>query len=161
VRAVVLADAALATGKTTREALVSALLRAIGWLGSPAARRAVAFADERSESVGESRSRVAIALAGLPEPVLQWEVAGFRTDFGWPDHCVVGEFDGEIKYGRLLRPGQQPGDVVFAEKRREDALRAHGLEVVRWTWQDLASFTPTATRLRTLLGVNPAHAHLL
>jgi hypothetical protein len=76
-------------------------------------------ADERSESVGESRSRAAIALAGLPEPVLQWEVAGFRTDFGWPDHCVVGEFDGEIKYGRLLRPGQQPGDVVFAEKRRK------------------------------------------
>ena len=25
--------------------------------------------------------------------------------------------------GRLLKPGQDPGDVVFAEKRREDAVR--------------------------------------
>ena len=43
----------------------------VGWLGVPDARRVVAFADARSESVGESRSRVAIALAGLPPPQLQ------------------------------------------------------------------------------------------
>jgi hypothetical protein len=37
---------------------------------------------------------------------------------------------------------------VVAEKLREDALRDQGLHVVRWTWADLADFTPVATRLR-------------
>ncbi|MGY1671234.1 hypothetical protein [Geodermatophilus sp. SYSU D00710] len=42
-----------------------------------------------------------------------------------------------MKYGRLLRPGQDPGDAVFDEKRREDAIRDEGWGVVRWTWADL------------------------
>ncbi|MDT7681251.1 MAG: hypothetical protein QOG57_1561, partial [Pseudonocardiales bacterium] len=58
------------------------------------------------------------------------------------------EFDGRIKYGRLLRPGQAPGDAVFEEKRREDALRDHGLRVVRWCWDDLDTFAAVADRLR-------------
>ena len=62
-QAVVCADAALRAG-LERPALDAALRRARGWPGAPAARRAVAFADGGSESVGESRSRVAIALAG-------------------------------------------------------------------------------------------------
>jgi hypothetical protein len=49
----------------------------------------------------------------------------------------VGEFDGLVKYGRLLRPGQTPGDAVVAEKRREDRVRDEGLRVVRWTWDEL------------------------
>ncbi len=42
----------------------------------------------------------------------------------------MGEFDGRIKYGRLLRPGQEAGDAVFEEKRREDAIRDEGWKVV-------------------------------
>jgi hypothetical protein len=34
--------------------------------------------------------------------------------------------------------GQDPGDAVFAEKRREDAIRDEGWGVVRWVWTDLA-----------------------
>lgn len=60
----------------------------------------------------------------------------------------MGEFDGRIKYGRLLRPGQDPGEAVFAEKVREDALRDEDLGVVRWLWTDLANFAPVADRLR-------------
>jgi hypothetical protein len=56
-------------------------------------------------------------------------------------------------YGRFLKPGEEPGDAVFAEKRREDALRAEGLMVVRWTWADLSAFAPVAARLRTALGL--------
>lgn len=152
-QAVVLADRALALGLVEPDVLADALAGATGWPGAPAARRVVGFADGRSESVGESRSRVAIAAAGLPTPVLQWDViAGGRwlgrTDFGWPDRATVGEFDGRVKYQRLLLPGQDPGDVVFAEKRREDALRAAGLQVVRWTWPDLDDFAPVADLLR-------------
>ena len=135
-----------------RAALDAALRRAVGWPGVPDARRVVAFADARSESVGESRSRVAIALAGLPSPQLQWPVFLGRTtaytDFAWPAQRTVGEFDGKVKYGRLLRPGQSPGDVVYAEKLREDAIRAEDWEVVRWTWADLHDFTDTAARIR-------------
>src|SRR3712207_8138753 len=32
-------------------------------------------------------------------------------------------FRSKVKYGRLLKPGQDPGDAVFEEKRREDAMR--------------------------------------
>jgi hypothetical protein len=114
----------------------------------------VEFADGLSESVGESRSRVAIQRAGLPSPVLQWDVTDdrgrwlARTDFGWPRLRTVGEFDGQAKYGRLRRPGQSVADAVLAEKRREDAIRATGLAVVRWAWPDLADFAETADTLR-------------
>jgi hypothetical protein len=142
-------------------ALTAALARAARWPGAPSARRALAFADGRSASVGESRSRVAISRAGLPAPVLQWPVAdrdgrliGY-TDFGWPDRCLVGEFDGRVKYGRLLRPGQQPGDAVYQEKLREDRLRDQGLAVLRWTWTDLSDFAAVADRLRRRLARGP------
>jgi hypothetical protein len=67
-------DAALHGRLVGPEQLDRALLRATGWRGGPAARRAVAFADGRAESVGESRSRVALRRAGIPSPVCQWEV---------------------------------------------------------------------------------------
>lgn len=97
---------------------------------------------------------MALRAAGLPAPVLQWEVrsrAGRllgRVDFAWPGLRTVGEFDGRVKYGALLRPGQDPGDAVFEEKLREDAIRAEDLRVVRWTWRDLDQFAPVAQRLR-------------
>jgi len=73
------------------------------------------------------------------------------VDFGWPAAGVVGEFDGRVKYSRLVGPGLTPGEVVFREKRREDALRAAGMAVVRWTWEELTNFDPIAARLRRAL----------
>ena len=80
---------------------------------------------------------------GLPPPDLHVRLRRpdgsliARCDFGWRDARVLGEFDGRIKYGRLLRPGQAPGDVVFEEKRREDALRDERWGMVRWVWREL------------------------
>lgn len=151
-QAVVIADTALHRHLTSPSELAAAVSRAVRWPGVPAARRVVEFADGRSESVGESRSRVAIARAGLPPPVPQWEVVRFggcvlgRVDFAWPKLRLVGEFDGRVKYGRLLRPGQDPGDAVFAEKLREDAIRAEDLRFGRWTWTELDDFTLVAAR---------------
>lgn len=51
-----------------------------------------------------------------------------RVDF-LVDRWVVVEFDGRMKY--------DDPQVLWAEKRREDALRALGYEVVRLTWSDL------------------------
>jgi hypothetical protein len=150
-QAVAVADAALRRGAITREALDGAVERAPRRRGVRYARRVGAFADAGAESVGESRSRVLLHGARLPPPVLQWEVparrAVGRTDFAWPELRTVGEFDGRVKYGRLLRPGQEPGDVVFAEKRREDAIRDAGFRVVRWVWADLDDFDDVVARL--------------
>jgi hypothetical protein len=152
--AVVTGDAAVALGLTSSAELVEMVRRSSHRPGAARARRVIAFLDGRSESVGESRSRVALARAGLPAPLLQWEVRAAdrglvaRVDFGWPEHKLVGEFDGRVKYGRLLKPDQHPGDVVFAEKLREDELRAGGLTVIRWTWRDLDAFEQVAARMR-------------
>jgi hypothetical protein len=145
--ALVPADAALFRGLLTPGALATAVDRAAHRWNNGAARRVVAFADGRAESPGETRSRVAIHRLGLPSPVLQKRVIGTRVDFYWEEFATVGEFDGKVKYGRCLAPGQEPGDAVFAEKRREDALRDHGLEVARWVWFELYPFDTPAARL--------------
>lgn len=143
--ALVVADAALGTRATTPAALHAVMAAITGTRGARSARRVLDAADDRAESVGESRSRALMLDAGLPLPELQLEVhrpdgllVG-RSDFGWREHRLLGEFDGQVKYGRLLRPGQQPGDAVFEEKRREDALRDEGWGVVRWVWAELAA----------------------
>jgi hypothetical protein len=147
------AGGAAADPSALRAALDAVVRRAKGWPGVPAARQVMAFADGRAESVGESRSRIAIARAGLPRPVLQLPVAlvggTAYADFGWPEQRTLGEFDGKVKYGRLLKPGQDPGDVVYDEKLREDEIRALDWEVVRWRWADLRDFASTASRIRS------------
>ncbi len=105
-------------------------------------RNALMVADGDAESVGESLSRaLMIGWDDIPLPTLQpsfYDDEGFigRTDFGWQG-LVVGEFDGKTRYMRSWRPGEPPEEVVYREKLREDRLRALGLVVVRWTWDDL------------------------
>ena len=141
-QAVAAGDRALALG-LARPDLDAGLLSMGRWPGVRAARRAVEFLDVRSESVGESVSRVRLVEEGLPRPELQRELFGpngqliARVDFFWEEHKTVGEFDGKIKYGRLLKPGQRIENVIFEEKVREDAVRDLGLQVVRWIWSDL------------------------
>jgi hypothetical protein len=153
--AVAALDAALNEGLLTRELLERRLFDIAGTRGSRHAARVMTFADGRSGSVGESRSRVALHELGIAPTSLQHEIRRSdgrlvgRADFAWEVERVVGEFDGRIKYGRLLRPGQHPGDAVFEEKRREDAIRDEGWEVVRWTWPDLANLERLGERVRT------------
>lgn len=142
-QAVAAGDRALASGLTRRE-LDAGLIAMERWPGVRAARRVVEFLDLRSESVGESVSRVRLMEEGLPPPVPQRDIFGLdgrliaRVDFYWEEHKTIGEFDGKIKYGRLLKPGQRIEDVIFDEKVREDELRDLGLQVVRWLWHDIS-----------------------
>jgi hypothetical protein len=147
-RALVPADAALHRHLVTPDVLVEAVARSARRPHNRAARRVVAFADAGAQSPGETRSRVAIWRAGLPAPVLQYPVNGTHCDFGWEEYRTVGEFDGRIKYGRCLRPGQTPGEAVFEEKVREDALRDGGLEVARWVWDEINPFDLSEARIR-------------
>jgi hypothetical protein len=159
--ALVVADAALASGATSPGALRAGLDAGAGTRGSRRAGRLVAAADGRSESVGESRSRAVFIEGGLPLPDLQVEVRRpdgvlvGRGDFGWRRQRVLGEFDGRVTYGRLLRPGQDAGDAVFAEKRREDALRDEVWGVVRWVWVDLDAPAQLVTRVGRALERGP------
>jgi hypothetical protein len=149
--AVSMADAALHQQLVVPAELAEALGRAARRPGVAAARRVAAFADGRSESPGESRSRVRMRRLGLPEPVLQMPIptrfGTYFVDFGWPQYRAVGEFDGLIKYGRLLRSGQDPGEAVVAEKRREDAIRDEEWRVTRWIWSELELFDAVARRI--------------
>ena len=116
------------------------------------------MARKGAQSVAESLGRHLFYGQHIPEPQLQFHVYDDLgnligiTDFAWPEYHLLGEFDGKIKYGRLLQPGQEPGDVVFAEKQREDLLR----EITQWAmirfiWPQL--FTPAATgeRVRRMM----------
>lgn len=138
-QALVVFDRALAAGADadTMARLLESRLR---WRGVGIARRALSFADSAAESVGESWSRAQMIEAGLPLPRLQHTFPTHegpaRTDFDW-DGVLVGEFDGLQKYGRLVRRGETPRDALIREKRREDALRAQGIMVIRWTWGTL------------------------
>jgi hypothetical protein len=74
------------------------------------------------------------------------------TDFAWEEHKLLGEFDGKVKYGRLLRSGEEPEDAVFREKRREDLLReTTGWGMIRLVWSDLYSPLATAARVRRMM----------
>ena len=139
-----------AAGPGPRAELAEALARCRGWRGVVRARRTVAFLDPRSESVGESCSRVRIAELGLPAPDLQVELSttsgassDARTSGGWSGGRS-GEFDGMGKYGALRRPDQTADDVVIDEKDREDACAITVSQVVRWRWDALQD--PTILR---------------
>jgi hypothetical protein len=103
----------------------------------------IRLARPRVESIGESRGMWVFWTTGIPRPEVQFEVRDpdgrliGTCDWGWPDHRLLGEFDGRVKYGRLLRPDQDPGEVVFAEKHREDELReVSGYSMLRLVWTD-------------------------
>ncbi len=103
----------------------------------------VRMADPRSGSVGESRGIWTFYTCGIPAPDRQRAVRATDgrligvTDWWWDAFNMWGEFDGEVKYGRLLKPGQEPGEVVFAEKVREDEIReVTGARSLRLIWRD-------------------------
>jgi hypothetical protein len=113
------------------------------WPGARRLHVPIRLAHPGVESVGESRGIWVFWCTGIPRPEVQFEVRDRdgrlvgTCDWGWPEHHLLGEFDGKVKYGRLLRPEQDPGEVVFAEKHREDELReASGCGMLRLIWTD-------------------------
>jgi hypothetical protein len=134
VAGVVAADSALRSGQASKADLDLCITECAGWPGIQNARRVVAFADGRAESVLESISRVVFEELGLPPPDLQaWvgdenEIIG-RADFLWRAYRTVGEADGAVKYADPAR--------AMAQLKRDARLRAAGFEVVHFTWRDI------------------------
>ncbi len=95
-------------------------------------------ADPAAESPAESRSRAVVIRAGLPPPTVGGLIHGaegqtYYGDLVWEEQWVVAEVDGLTKYTH--------GEVLLAEKAREDSLRRAGWTVVRWTGRE-ASDSP-------------------
>ena len=156
--AVAAADWALQQG-VAREVLLSLLDELASGPAWKRGARVIAFADPRSGSPDESKSRALMDELGFPIPDLQTEFTdafgriGF-VDFFWADIPLIGEFDGAVKLkDPVMLRGRTPLEAVRDEKRREDRLRATGPLVTRWGHEDL-----TLDRLGTILfsaGVRP------
>lgn len=114
-----------------------------------ASERSSAF----SQSPMETRSLNLIREFGFPEPVQQFDVYSAqglllgRADFGWPEHGLLGEFDGKDKYDVLAQADERPADVFHAEKWRQQSMEHDGWIVRRWADGEVNG--PPA--LRTLL----------
>lgn len=154
-------DAADAVLHVEREALLERAERLDGQRGVRRFRSVADFSDGRSGSPGESLSRVQAARLHLPRPELQVEVIDldgrtWHTDFGWPGHGLLGEFDGMVKYTRnRYLNGRPVAEVVIEEKLREDAIRlASGCGMARWTWS-VASDLLQLKRLLVKAGLRP------
>lgn len=106
--------------------------------------RVIELADGRTESPGETRSRLLLVGLGF-SPVPQVEIRGAdggfiaRVDFLLDGTRVVVEFDGMTKYGSH--------EDLVAEKKRELRLQREGYVVVRLVWADLAH----PARVRSLI----------
>lgn len=141
--ALVLFNSLLHRGAATPDDLLRQFQAMGAWPGVRHLHVPIRMADPSAESVGESRGLWLFWSVGIPRPQIQFEVhdaAGRLVgtcDWGWPEEHLLGEFDGKLKYGRLLLPGQDPGEVVFAEKHREDELReVSGCGMLRLIWTD-------------------------
>lgn len=125
-----------------------------GARGVDQARRRLAIADIRSESVAESLSRLQLRRLGY-EVDLQVGVPSpssslYRVDFALLGKQTLGEVDGDAKYtDERLRGARTSEEVVLAEKRREDWIRgATGFGLVRWGFKESRSARLLGARLR-------------
>lgn len=111
----------------SRDDLEACLPRYRGRRGVVRMRQLVPLVDARSESPGESRSRLLIHDEGLPPPVPQFWVLShgqplYRLDLAWPKHRVAVEYDGAW---HELTDSQR-----VADRARRDWLHRHGWTVI-------------------------------
>lgn len=95
--------------------------------------QAIELTDARRESPPESLSAGHFHLAGLPEPAYQvmidTPIGQLFPDFYWPEHRLVGECDGAVKYA-------DPQGYA-REKEREQVLRDLDYPMVRWLAKEI------------------------
>lgn len=144
----VLGDAAMRAGLMGPEDVDRLLGSAWARRGVRVAREAAEHLDPLRETPLESASWAYFVRHRLPLPSMQIEIHArdgrfvARVDFLWDKARLVGEADGRLKYA--------DADALYAEKRREDDIRAEGYRVIRWGAVDLRT-DALATHLRRVL----------
>lgn len=134
---------------------------ATGARGIRQARWVSQFADGRSQSPGESVSRLQLYRLGFDAPELQVEVAGpagssYFVDFGMRDARAFGEFDGKAKYlDAAMREGKSVEQILLEEKQREDWIRGTTQwRLARWETRHIATANALGERLAAF-GIRP------
>jgi very-short-patch-repair endonuclease len=142
-----IADAALHRGDLDCVTLLTAANARAPAPGTGRCRWVADHARAEAESPLESLVRALVVLAGLPEPALQvWvqtRAGPFRVDLMDKANRTIIEADGKLKYAAA--------EDLWQEKRREDALRECGFEVVRFTMHDYHHPTPWLQAYRRAL----------
>lgn len=141
-QALPIADSALHQGLTTKERLNSFLEGRPSRRGVRKAKRVIWHADHRADNGGESYVRALIIENKLPTPVLQAPIENpdkpghyYYADFLFTKENgakVVLELDGTEKYTSAEMLGDKGTvDAFMAERQREAAITAHGIQVLR------------------------------
>lgn len=158
----VVVNALLHAGETSMSLLQRRLEHMVHWPDTLHTDLVLRLADGRCESIGESRTAYLCWAQQLPAPLPQFEIRDLsgrvvaRVDFAWPEQGVFLEFDGRIKYERLLREGETSADAVVREKQREELICGlTGWRCIRISWADLYRPERTAARIRAALAGQP------
>lgn len=145
-------------GLTTEKLLNIQYVGMENWPATLNTELVLRLADKRIESIGETRTFFCCYRHGLPCPVPQYEIKDAsgrvisRVDFAWPELGLFLEFDGRIKYEKLLKEGERASDVVLRERDRERMICAvTGWRCLRVTWGELANHPRLAARIRAEL----------
>lgn len=153
-RAVVIADQALRRG-ADQQLLQDYVDSGRITRGVRRVRRVLEAMDARSESVGETRTRVLLDTLGIRGAALQLDVdtplGRYRGDFGWKDRRVILEFDGRAKYFDYA----PTDEVIFNERRREKALLDDDWQVIRIAWEDLSKPWDVERKVKAALERRP------
>ncbi|BBZ73782.1 hypothetical protein MPRS_48750 [Mycobacterium paraseoulense] len=133
-RALATLDAALRSGTCKPEHLEDAARGQSGRRGIAAVRDLLGLASPLAESPMESETRLVMIDAGLPPPVLQYEVVDlqgrtWRLDFAWPGIRVGAEYDGVDWHSGP--------EAFLRDRRRLSALQQLGWLVVPIVAEDV------------------------
>lgn len=146
-------------GETTVEALRERYAGMRRWPHSLSSEVLLKRVHGECESVAEFRTDYLLWRQSLPTPERRYVVRDpadgsvvARLDFAWPDLGAYLEFNGKVKYGSLLKPGETTADAVLREKRREELVREMtGWRGIYLDWADLYRPEHTAIRIRRVL----------
>lgn len=135
-RAAVIGDHALRKGASL-EAMRQTLDESPTKRGSRRAADLLSVIDGRSESAGETRTRLLLRSFGLdnftPQVAIPTGQGMFRADFADLEAKIIIEFDGRAKYSDY-RPVEE---ALLSERWRETALQELGWAVFRIKWPQL------------------------
>ncbi|HEX2246390.1 MAG TPA: hypothetical protein VHH13_02410 [Arthrobacter sp.] len=154
-RAVIIGDHALRLGASLGK--IDGMIKAMpGAPGIRKARRVISLLDGRSESPGETRTRLLLSTFGIPMPEPQvWlstRHGDHRVDFAWKEIRLILEFDGKSKYFDYRPTGQ----VILDERKRENALTEIHWNFFRVEWPDFSD--PELLRNRLINAMRRAAA---
>ncbi len=132
--------------------LAEQLERSRGRRGARALRAIVAelgSSPALTRSEAERRLLDLVRAARLPPPKTNVRVEGFEVDAFWPEHRLVVEVDGFAFHASRA--------AFERDRRRDAALQAAGVRVVRITWRRLADEPEAVVALlRRLLAAAPS-----